>query len=216
MQEHPSGMHMTSPEALNTHAMQPPRPPPAPPPRQQLFLNLRSPAQTPVPPSPGATYVAHRINPSLFCNPTLLPAPPASVPAATTLIPTTATALDLAQSEYSSLHGPMRPHPSIAPHPAFPLLMQYAKMGCPVDCGPNWSKDHLQAAINRGNHPSARSPEALHCLWTEALEKVQTGLARLVAWDDIKACPPPNLKISPLAAVPHKSRRFRAILDLSF
>jgi len=59
-------------------------------------------------------------------------------------------------------------------------------------------------------------PEALHCLQTEALEKVQTGLARLVAWDDIKACPPPNLKISPLVAVPHKSRRFRAILDLSF
>jgi len=110
----------------------------------------------------------------------------------------------------------MRPHPSIEYHPAFPILMQYAKLGCPVDCGPNWSLDHLQAAIHRGNHPSALMPDARDCLRAEALEKVQTGLAKLVNWTNIQACPPPNLKISPLAAVPHKSWQFRAILDLSF
>jgi len=53
-------------------------------------------------------------------------------------------------------------------------------------------------------------------LRTEALEKVEQGFARLVTWDSIKDNPPTNLKISPLAAVPHKSRRYRAILDLSF
>jgi hypothetical protein len=38
----------------------------------------------------------------------------------------------------------------------------------------------------------------------------------VVLWDDIKENPPPQLKISPLAMIPHKSRQFRAILDLSF
>jgi len=53
-------------------------------------------------------------------------------------------------------------------------------------------------------------------LQTEALEKVEQGFTHLVTWDSIKDNPPTNLKISPFAAVPHKSRRYRAILDLSF
>jgi len=50
----------------------------------------------------------------------------------------------------------------------------------------------------------------------EALEKVEQGSARVVKWTDICNEPHPNLKISPLAAVPHKSRVYWAILDLSF
>jgi hypothetical protein len=38
----------------------------------------------------------------------------------------------------------------------------------------------------------------------------------MVAWDDIKDDPPPQLKVSPIAAIPHKSKAFRSILDLSF
>ena len=38
----------------------------------------------------------------------------------------------------------------------------------------------------------------------------------MVEWDDIKHDPPPELKISPVALIPHKSRDYRAILDLSF
>jgi len=37
-----------------------------------------------------------------------------------------------------------------------------------------------------------------------------------VAWDSIKDNPPAELKISPIAAIPHKSKQFRSILDLSF
>merc|ERR1712129_628357 len=39
---------------------------------------------------------------------------------------------------------------------------------------------------------------------------------KVVLWDDIKHNPPKQLNISPLAMIPHKSRMFRAILDLSF
>ncbi len=38
----------------------------------------------------------------------------------------------------------------------------------------------------------------------------------MVLWKDIKHDHPPELKISPLAMIPHKSCQFRAILDLSF
>jgi len=54
------------------------------------------------------------------------------------------------------------------------------------------------------------------CLAAEIEEKLRTKQARLVAWDNIKYNPPPQLKISPIAAIPHKSKAFRSILDLSF
>jgi hypothetical protein len=50
----------------------------------------------------------------------------------------------------------------------------------------------------------------------EVDEKIKNGQARVVVWDDIKHNPPSELKISPVAMIPHKSRKFRAILDLSF
>ncbi len=39
---------------------------------------------------------------------------------------------------------------------------------------------------------------------------------QVVEWDSIKDNPPAELKISPIAAIPHKSKAFRSILDLSF
>jgi hypothetical protein len=38
----------------------------------------------------------------------------------------------------------------------------------------------------------------------------------LVEWDSIKDSPPTELKVSPIAAIPHKSKEFCSILDLSF
>jgi len=146
------------------------------------------------------------------------PEPPPTRPYASASKPTAPapSSLDQAQRKYPKFRGLMQPHPSIQHHPAFPLLFQYATQGCPVDCGPQWTSEQLNATVRQGAHPSARSPEAQACLREETLEKVQQGFARLVLWDDIKEHPPPNLKISPVAAVPHKSRRFRTILDLSF
>lgn len=74
----------------------------------------------------------------------------------------------------------------------------------------------MDAAVQRGPHASALVEGALAQLWLEVEEKVKKGQARLVTWDDIKHDPPEQLKISPIAMIPHKSRLFRAILDLSF
>ena len=110
----------------------------------------------------------------------------------------------------------MFPRNEVLNHPAGPTLLQYALEGCPVDCGSNWTIEQLEAAIANGAHSSANEPGAAAACKKEALERVKEGLCRLVNWDDIKDDFPKNLKISPLAAVPHKSRMYRMILDLSF
>ena len=101
-------------------------------------------------------------------------------------------------------------------HPAASLLKQYAVNGCPTNTGTPWTLAQVQAAIDRGPHVSALVPEAMTQLDMEVREKVASGQARIVHWNDIRHAPPRQLKISPVAMVPHKSRPYRAILDLSF
>jgi hypothetical protein len=74
----------------------------------------------------------------------------------------------------------------------------------------------MAAAIAKGAHPSARVGDAAAQLRKETMEKVKQGQAQIVQWDDIKHDPPKELKISPVAMIPHKSRGYRAILDLSY
>jgi len=110
----------------------------------------------------------------------------------------------------------MHPDSSMQHYPAFAILWQYATKGFPVDGGSSWSKKHLEAVIYRGPHPYAKSKESARCLHKQAMEKVEQGEAKNLNWEDIQDYPHPDLKISLLAAVPHKSRMFQAILNLLF
>ncbi len=101
-------------------------------------------------------------------------------------------------------------------HAAIDLIRHYSEKGCPVDCGDDWSTDLIEAAILRGAHPSADSPEALAALHEETRGKVKNKYSKVVRYGDIKKNLPKKLKISPVAMIPHKSRSFRTILDLSF
>jgi hypothetical protein len=89
-------------------------------------------------------------------------------------------------------------------------------MGCPVRTGRPWTRDMMEEAVQRGPHQLALTPEALEHFAAEAKAKVEKGQAKLVYWDDIKDNPPPELKISPVAAIPHKPKAYRTILDLSY
>jgi hypothetical protein len=71
-------------------------------------------------------------------------------------------------------------------------------------------------AVARGPHCSALLSEAIAHFAAKAAEKVQKNQARLVQWDTIKDDPLKELKILPIAAIPHKSKDFRWILDLLF
>jgi hypothetical protein len=120
------------------------------------------------------------------------------------------------QRKYTDMFkGLMLPTGPALDHPAAPLLLELATLGCTTAIDGQWSMDMLEAAIAQGAHPSALVPDAAAQLRAETLEKVEQGYARLVTWAELRHNPPPNLKISPIAAVPHKSRGFRMILDLS-
>lgn len=112
--------------------------------------------------------------------------------------------------------GLMWPRGNALKHEAAPLLERYSLEGCPVDCGRPWTTEEILAAIKRGPHITACAPEARACLIQETHDKVKEGFARLIKLGDIIDNIPRHLKISPVAMVPHKSRLFRCILDLSF
>jgi hypothetical protein len=101
-------------------------------------------------------------------------------------------------------------------HPAANLLKEWATFGCPTKTGQPWSKSEIWEAVTWGPHRLALLPEAIVHFVAKAAKKVQTKEAHLVQWDDIKDNPPKELKILPIAAIPHKSNDFCSILDLSF
>ena len=101
-------------------------------------------------------------------------------------------------------------------HEAARLLAEWEQMGCPTCTGRDWTTAEIQEAIDRGPHQSALEPDALRHFADEVKDKVEKGQARVVLWDEIKGNHPRQLKVSPVAAIPHKSRAYRSILDLSF
>ena len=108
-------------------------------------------------------------------------------------------------------NGLMNPFgPALLDHPAALLLSEY------TNCGPKWTREQIDEALDYGAHPSARKREALECLIKEAEEKEKEGFVHILRWGDIKDNLHPLFKLSPVAMIPHKSRLFRAILDLSF
>jgi hypothetical protein len=101
-------------------------------------------------------------------------------------------------------------------HEAARLLAEWAQFGCPTRRGRNWSLAEIQAAIDCGPHQLALESDAIGHFAEEMSSKVTKGQARVVLWDDIKSNHLRQLKVSPVAAIPHKSRAYRSILDFSF
>ena len=62
---------------------------------------------------------------------------------------------------------------------------------------------------------SAMAPDAIEQIQREAREKAAQGFATIHKWEDLKKDRPRALKLSPLAMIPHKSQKHRAIPDLS-
>jgi hypothetical protein len=119
------------------------------------------------------------------------------------------------KSEIGKL-GLMWPRSYAEFHKATPLLMSYAQEGCPVHCGPDWSKEKILLLLRRGPHRSSKKKQAIRQLRRETEDKIKHGYARVIKWKNIKNNIPPKLKISPVAMIPHKSKAYRCILDLSF
>ena len=102
----------------------------------------------------------------------------------------------------------MAPRGRARAHPAGNLLHEWEQYGCPTMTGKEWTRAEVEAAIERGPHASALTPEAIEHFRVEIVEKVAAGQAQVVAWDDIASSPPGQLKVSPVAAIPHKSKAY--------
>ena len=109
----------------------------------------------------------------------------------------------------------MQPQPLAGVHPFTPTLKKW-QHGINVDCGPDWSWDVIQAAVARGPHPTALTPDALEVFKEDIDYQVRAGFSKVVTWEKLKRLRPKNLKISPVACIPQVGRRGRIILDLSF
>ena len=111
--------------------------------------------------------------------------------------------------------GQMYPAGAAVNHPAAPELRKWATEGCPVDTGPKWTPEQIQAALERGPHLSVMKPDAMRAFREEVASKMEKDQVKIITWDDVKDDPPKELKLSPMAQIPHKSRAYRTLLDLS-
>ena len=110
----------------------------------------------------------------------------------------------------------MQPQDVARAHTFGPTLEEYNTDGVPVDCGSDWTREQVMAAIARGPHKGALTDEAIELFEEDIAYQVKAGFSNVVLLDDIIDNLPPKLKVSPVAAVPQKNRRPRIILDLSF
>ena len=123
---------------------------------------------------------------------------------------------DIPAKEVAGKFGLMHPSSFALDHDAADMLLEWAENGCPVDTGPEWTREQIEEAIRRGPHKSANEEGAVEFLKNETNEKVKNNYAKVVRYGDIQSNLPANFKISPVSMIPHKSKLFRCILDLSF
>jgi len=92
-------------------------------------------------------------------------------------------------------------------HPVVPLLLQYTNIGCPIDVGTPWLKGKIMTATKRGAHKSAMVLEAMDMMLNEV--KGKEKLVEIVYFDELEhlfgTLEWEQLKLSPLAMMPHKS-----------
>ena len=80
--------------------------------------------------------------------------------------------------------------------------------------GQNLTKEEIHTAEMRGPQESALAEEAISHFAAEAKEQVVSNQVRPVCYEKFKVNFPTKMKVSPIGAIPHKSKVSRSILDL--
>lgn len=89
----------------------------------------------------------------------------------------------------------MQPQEVAKAHPFGPTLEDYAMNGVPVDCGEDWTREQIIAAVERGPHVSVLRPEAIALFQEDIAYQVAAGFCRIVEWDSMnqkQAAPEPE------------------------
>ena len=104
-------------------------------------------------------------------------------------------------------------HVKSLPHSAAAYLHDLRADGAPVQCTtPLWASECKDRSMQRGPHPSTRP--YLHFLESDMADMITKGYWVVLPYKLVKDIP--NLRISPMGAVPQRERRPRIIVDYSF
>ena len=76
--------------------------------------------------------------------------------------------------------------PYAVDHDAILLLQGYSNNGCPVDCGKDWTAEHIELMLERGLRCSATGKKAVRQLRQETEDKIKHNYSRVEKWGDIK------------------------------
>ncbi len=82
-----------------------------------------------------------------------------------------------------------------------------------MDCGPDWSWEVVEAAVARGPHPTASTPDSIPIFKEDIAYQCKASFCKVMLWEDLKPLRPPNLKTSPVAVVPQVGQQGQIILD---
>jgi hypothetical protein len=59
-------------------------------------------------------------------------------------------------------------------------------MAKPVDCGPNWLWDVIQAAVQHGLHPTACTPELLTLFEEDIAYQTKVEFCKVLLWEELQ------------------------------
>ena len=74
----------------------------------------------------------------------------------------------------------MAPSACVNFHPLAPTLQQWEE-GVPVDCGPEWAWETIEAAVQHGAHQLATTPESIALIAEDVAYQVKAGYARIIS-----------------------------------
>ena len=112
--------------------------------------------------------------------------------------------------------GFMCPNGPVLCHPMADLLLAHAESGNTVDFELYCTNENMSEAIKQGPRASAKDFDVEKYSRLEARKKETQGYCTIHYWNVLKTNHPLQLKLSPIAAIPHKYRVCRLILDLLF
>jgi hypothetical protein len=76
----------------------------------------------------------------------------------------------------------MQPQPLAEVRPFTPTLQEWQHR-IKVNCGPDWSWEVIEAAVARGSHPTASTPEALEVFKEDNEYQVWARFSKVVSWE---------------------------------
>ena len=85
-----------------------------------------------------------------------------------------------------------------------------------MDCGKDWSREDIEIMLKRGPHWQSNGKKAVRQIHQDTEDKVKHKYEIIVKWGDTKNEIPRKIKKSPVEMIPHKSKPFIFIMDISF